>query len=133
MKKETGLKKKPPRESDRILIREIEFLANCGVSGRERNALQKFSLDIDLFFDLEKAGKSGNLVATVDYSEVAGLVLKIGKVRPYILLEEMAEEMAGQVLKKFPVMKVRLLLVKSVPPVDAIRGGFGVEIIRGGG
>jgi|ERR1700693_3141798 len=130
MKKKDERKKKPPEIPDKILLREIEFLGYCGVSRAERSILQKFAVDVDLFLDLSDAGKSGNISNTVDYSEVAGLILKIGQGRTYVLLEEMAEAMASRALGKFPIEEIRLLVKKCSPPVEGLRGGFAVEISR---
>ena len=117
------------RPVDKILVEGIDFLGHCGVSETERNALQRFSTSFELHLDLKRAGTSGRFKDTVDYEAVSKVIMAAGR-QPFILLESMAEEMASEILNQFPVQGVRILLKKCVPPVDDIRGFFGVEIYR---
>jgi len=115
---------------DRILIQEIEFLGHCGVPETERNALQRFSVSVELCLDLIPAAITGNLQKSVDYEDVANFIVSIGKNQSYILLESMAEEMSSGVLKRFAVHSVKIQVKKLAPPVEVIRGFFAVEIFR---
>jgi dihydroneopterin aldolase len=96
----------------------------------ERNALQRFSVSIELDFDLKRAGESDHLHDTIDYEAVSNNVLSVGQSRSFSLLEAMAEEMAAGILSQFPVKGVTIFLKKIVPPVPAIRGYFAVKIFR---
>jgi dihydroneopterin aldolase len=118
------------QSEDKIVIDRIEFLGHCGVPDSERNALQRFSVSIELILNLRSAAKTGRLEKTVDYEAVTLLIVSVGKAKPYVLLETMAEEMASQLLKKFRIKGVRIRLNKSVPPVETIKGYFAVEIFR---
>ncbi|MBI1824274.1 MAG: dihydroneopterin aldolase [Nitrospirae bacterium] len=119
-----------PASEDKILIDAIEFLGHCGVPHSERSALQRFSVSVELGLNLRPAAGSDRLEETVDYEAVSHLVVSVGKSKSFVLLETMAEEIASELLKGFKIRSVKILLKKSVPPVEAIKGFFAVEILR---
>ena len=115
---------------DKILIESIEFLAHCGASESERNALQRISVSIELTLDLEPASKSEKLGETVDYESVVAKIVQTGKSRHFHLLESMAGEIARELDFWPAIQSVRIRVKKMTPPVEAVRGCFGVELCR---
>src|SRR5439155_14168054 len=63
--------------ADRILLRSIEFYGYHGVAEAERLIGHRFSADVALTTDLERAGAIDDLDATVDYGEVCRCVLAV--------------------------------------------------------
>ena len=43
----------------------------CGLRPRERRVAQRVRLDIELFLELERAGKTGRIAHSVDYSRAS--------------------------------------------------------------
>ncbi len=123
---------------DKLLISDLQFHGHCGFTEAEREAGQRLTLDLELSYVLQgvrakEIGQDlpeGALSAHPDYSHVADVVLQVGQNEQFRLLESLAERLAQMLLKQFPVDEVGLCLKKIHPPVEAIRGFFGVKIRR---
>lgn len=123
---------------DRLLISDLQFHGHCGLSPAEREAGQRLSVDLELCYAFEGARAreisqdlpEGGLSLQPDYSQVAALVGEVGRKERFRLLEALAERLAQAILEQFSVSEVVLRLKKCHPPVEAIRGYFGVEIRR---
>ncbi|MEW5979517.1 MAG: dihydroneopterin aldolase [Acidobacteriota bacterium] len=115
---------------DRILIEGIHFNIAVGVTEEERSRPQPCRLDLKLDVgSLKKAGRSGDLEATIDYAAVYGLVEQTCRERAFVLLEEPAEQIAAAILGKFRVKRVRLRIRKLEPFSPSLQA-VGIEISR---
>ena len=113
---------------DAVLIKGLVCRAHVGVPAPERRKRQKVLLDLELGLDLRKAGQSDRVDQTVDYAAVAREVKGLVEGRPFVLVEAMAESVAGLVLGRFPIKEVTVRVRKfSVPGTRSV----GVEIQRG--
>lgn len=101
--------------SDRIIVRGLRFHGHHGVFEAEREIGQWYSIDMDLFTDLRRAGESDELSASVDYGDVCRRVLSVGTERSFFLIEALAEAVAKMVLEVFPVDAVRVQVTKTPP------------------
>ena len=115
---------------DKIIIKDLEFHSHCGTTRAEREIGHRLKATIELFGSVNRAAKSDRLESAVDYTKLCGHLLKIGRNSRVCLLETLAVNMAQEVLDNFPVSEVRVLLEKPLPPVEALRGSFSVEIVR---
>ena len=96
----------------------------------ERRLGGKFSLDVELHFDLQPAGATDDLNLTVDYKAVYDLVRAVHDARRYMLLEALAEDVAVNLLREFPVDKVVLRVRKHSVPLQGLIDYTEVEIHR---
>jgi len=115
---------------DKIVIKDLEFHSHCGTTRAEREIGHRLKARVELYGSLKWAAKSDRLESTVDYTKLCDRLLKIGRNSRVCLLETLAVNMAQEVLDHFPISEVKILLEKPLPPVEAIRGSFSVEIIR---
>lgn len=118
---------------DKLIITDLQFHGHCGISQEEREAGQRLSVDLDLYCDIQKAVASGDPGKVADYSGVAQTVIEIGHKERFSLIEDLAEQIAREIIKQFPVEEVVVRVKKIQPPVEAIQGYFGVEIRRRSG
>ena len=58
---------------DKIILRGIRFHGYHGVAESERQLGQKYEVDVELVCDLSAAGRTDDLVHTVDYAQVVDL------------------------------------------------------------
>lgn len=117
--------------SDRIVLANMAFEARHGVHDWEKTQPQRFELDVELELDLQLAGGSDDLAATVDYGAVYDRVREIADGPSVDLLETLAERVAERVLDTDAriaavVVRVRKPEVKLGGPLDYA----GVEITR---
>lgn len=116
---------------DSIIARGMTFMACHGIEPQEKTTPQAFTVDLEMFLDLEKAGQSDNLQATVNYAEAFRLVKETVTGRSYGLIEALAEEIARVVLAEYPAIKsVEVTVYKPQAPVSGSFTYFAVKIRR---
>jgi dihydroneopterin aldolase len=106
---------------NKIIIKDASFLCNIGVTRQERSKKQKILIDVELFFSVGH---------TVNYSQVYALIKSIVKEKEYKLIETMAENVAEEVLKKFPIKKIVVRIKKPSALADRNVRYVAVEIVR---
>lgn len=115
---------------DSIEIRGLWCRCIIGIRARERRVPQRVLLHLELSLDLERAGKSGRIAHTVDYSRASTELIALLQFRRYSLLEVAAEECAGWLFATYPgVRAARLSLLKPQALAGQAESG-GVTITR---
>src|SRR6266542_5021892 len=103
--------------ADRIRVEGIEFHGYHGVSSEERAVGHRFRVDVELELDLRPAALADSVERTVDYAEVAKLVVEIGGGPSVHLVETLAERLASRILERFPAVDaVEVRAAKLAPP-----------------
>jgi dihydroneopterin aldolase len=115
---------------DRILMRGLEFYGYHGVIPEENRLGQRFIVDIDIHTDLDRAGRTDDLGATVDYVAVYADVKAIVEGPPMKLIEAVATRIAGRILDVTAAQRVRVRVRKPDVPIPATLEYLGVEIER---
>jgi len=116
---------------DKIILRELHFVARHGVLPIETENSQRFTATLELELPLESAGKSDRLDQTVDYCAVQAVVRTIIEGSHKRLIETLAERVADEVLRSFPLLvAVTVEIIKPSPPVDFQFAGVSVRIRR---
>lgn len=98
---------------DHIAIHGIQVDCLIGDLAWERKARQPLRCDIQVAYDLRRAGTSDRLSDTIDYAAVAAVVVETMQGSQCQMLEALAEQIAGNVLKGFPAASVQLTLWKG--------------------
>ncbi len=118
---------------DRIEVRGLRVVATHGVLAHERERPQPFELDLDLYLDTAPAGASDHLEDTLDYGEVVKRAAAVARERSFLLLEALAEAVAGALVDLDPrVGWVAVTVRKLRPPVAEDVGSIGVRVERDG-
>ena len=115
---------------DKLILRNIELFAAIGVSDAEREVGQWLLVNVEVGYDLARAGQSDDVADTISYSEVARIVYQVGTTLQCRLLEFMAQAMCEAILEHFPAWEVRIQLLKRPPPTETPMEAAGVEIVR---
>ena len=105
-----------PGRDDRLALCDILCMCHIGVTEEERRERQKLEVDIELFADLEAAGRSGDLGRTIDYREVCESVRGHLEGGAFHLVEAAARSILDLVLAKFPVSRAVVRVRKFVLP-----------------
>jgi len=115
---------------DKILLKGIVLYAHLGAEKEEREVRQKISLDVELSLSLEETAQKDDLEKTVDYEKVYNLIKERIEAKKYHLLETLAQDIAQEILKDFPINEVLIRAkkpqVKLAGPLDYVA----VEIRR---
>src|SRR5438445_13263080 len=116
---------------DKLILRELHFIARHGVLPIETENSKHFSATLELELPLAPAGKSDRLDQTIDYCEVQAVVRAIIEGSHKRLIETLAESVAAELLRAFPKLNaVTVEILKPNPPVDFQFAGVAVRIRR---
>ena len=118
------------QHSDRITITGIEVFAYHGVHQFERDYGQKFVVDLSIGATLQTAGESDALEHTIDYGQMARLVVSIVKTEPVNLLETLAERICAAVLAHPLADSVEVTVHKPEAPLDLPFTDVSVTLVR---
>jgi FolB domain-containing protein len=115
---------------DSVDIRGLSCRCIIGIRTRERRVAQRVRLDLRLRLDLERAGKSGRIAHTVDYSRAATELIALLQFRRYSLLEVAAEECAGWLFAAYPMVAGVELRIEKPQALAGQAESGGVSITR---
>ncbi len=116
---------------DKLILRELHFVARHGVLPVEQETSQHFSATLELELSLAEAGRSDHLDRTIDYCAVQEVVRRIIEGSHKKLIETLAESVAAELLWAFPLLQaVTVEILKPRPPVDFQFAGVAVRIRR---
>jgi len=102
---------------DRMSLAAVRCMCHIGVTAEERRTRQRIEIDLDLWANLEEAGRTADLACTVDYRVVADEVRALCEGRPFHLVEAMTAAVLDLVLERFPrVSRASVRVRKYVLP-----------------
>lgn len=113
---------------DQIFINDLLIRGVIGISDREREQPQDILVNVVIFSDIQKAGKSDNVEDSVNYRTVAKKVLAHTEKIQRFTVEALATDIADLVLAEPKVRGVRVKVEK--PGAVRFSKSVGVEIER---
>lgn len=116
---------------DKIRLQGLQVWAHHGVFLEERQRGQSFVIDLTLEVDLAEAAASDDLVATVDYGELARQVADAASGGPYQLLETVAGHVLEVALADPRVQAAEVTVEKPHAPLPVPAGSVSVTLRRG--
>ena len=110
---------------DIIYLNNLQVDAVIGIYDWERRTRQRLILDIEIGVDIREAANTDNIDDTLNYKAVAKRVISYVSESRFQLVETLAENVAGIILREFNVPWCRLRLnkqgaVKNVRDVGVI-------------
>ncbi len=114
--------------SDKIYIRDLEIRCIIGVNQDERTEKQDVVINVILFTDTRKAGRTDALEDSVDYKKVKKTILSLVENSEFLLIEKLADEIAKVCLDDTKVQKVNVTVDK--PGALRYTRSVAVEIVR---
>jgi len=114
--------------SDRIFIRDLLVRCILGVEEGERREKQDVVVQVELWVDLRKAGRTDALADSIDYSVLKRQILQATESTQYRLIEALARRIADECLKDQRIECVKVAVEK--PGVLRFARTVGVEILR---
>lgn len=117
---------------DSIRIENLEVYCHHGVLKEENVLGQKFLVSLVLYTDTKQAGRRDDLHHSIDYAKVSHLVERIMKEKNFQLIEAVAEYVAEEVLKTFPLIEtIEVEIKKPWAPILLPLETVSVKIQRG--
>lgn len=116
---------------DKIIIENLEIIAEHGVFKEEKFLGQKFIVSLEMKTDTREAGKTGNLNVSTHYGFVSDDVEKLLTSQSFDLIETCAEKTAEMILTKYPLIsEVKVVIKKPWAPIRKHFDFVAVEITR---
>ena len=106
------------------------FYAHHGYYQAERELGQKFEVDVELECDVSKAIQTDSLHDTINYRDIFARVNEIFNSYKFTLLETLADKIAQDILKQFPIHSVLIRVRKPQVPLNGFLDNVEVEIHR---
>ncbi len=97
---------------DIIFISELKVKTKLGVPEWERMTPQTIILDIEIGYDLSRAGKSDVIADTIDYGTVVSRIHDTLAEHSFQLVEALAEHICQLILKEFGALSVKIKVAK---------------------
>ena len=117
-------------QDDAIVIRGLHCSVRVGVRKEEQEVRRNCELDLWIFFDLSRAGKSDELDHTVNYSKVIHIIQNLSQSVSYKLLESFAYRIFEEIFQHTEAERVRMRLKKMNPPIEGRFEYVGVDLTR---
>ena len=113
-----------------IDVAGIRAVGRHGVLPEEQLRSQPFEVDLKLEADLTKAAASDRLEDTVDYALLIEAVARTVELESYLLLERLADRIAGVCIALDGVTAVEVSVRKLRPPIPVQVTSVGVTLRR---
>ncbi|MFN2484132.1 MAG: dihydroneopterin aldolase [Candidatus Limnocylindria bacterium] len=104
-------------QADRLTLTGMVFRARHGVLPEEHVEPQRFVVDVELSVDAAAVAARDEVSAAVDYREVFEAVRGLVEDASHRLIETLAESIAGELLRRFPVEEVEVRVRKPDAPL----------------
>jgi dihydroneopterin aldolase len=105
-----------PGSTDQIQVDELEIFARVGVTDNERAKPQRLTLTITVWPREPFANLNDDITKATNYSALCVTARDFVSERSDCLIETLASQLAGEMLRTFAITKVRLELRKFVLP-----------------
>lgn len=110
---------------DLVLIEGLEVRTVIGIYDWEREIRQTVRLDLEMAWNISKAGKTDDIEDALDYKSVSKALINFVEASEFGLIESLAEHCARIVLDDFQVSWLRLKMSKP----GAVRGSENVAVL----
>lgn len=101
---------------DQIIIKELEVFMRVGVPEAERAQPQRLLVTVEMDLDCSAAARHDRIDETIDYHAVAVRLSNFGRRKTWKLIESLAVDMAGLILREFKPARVSIEIHKFILP-----------------
>jgi 7,8-dihydroneopterin aldolase/epimerase/oxygenase len=116
---------------DCIHVTGIRVYGYTGYLPEEQVLGQWFEVDVKLWLDISKAGKTDAIEDTLDYRSVISLVQHLVKTSKFALIEKLINTIAESILAESDhVQQVQVILSKPAAPIPDFGGKISLEVTR---
>ncbi len=115
---------------DTVFIRQLRLPAWIGLYRREKVSPQTIELDLEIALPDNGVFKTGKVADTIDYGVVVAHIRALLEKERFGLVENLAERIAGLIIKDFNSPRVKVSIAKLGVLRDAKFVGVSIERSR---
>lgn len=116
---------------DKIFLNQLQFYGYHGLFPEEKKLGQRFLVDAELHLSLQKAGKTDDMLDSIDYGQAFEVIRQVVEGEPKNLIEAVAEHIADTLLTAFSSLESCVItVIKPDPPIPGNYNSVAVEINR---
>ena len=116
--------------NDNLSIEGLKVDTIIGVYQWEREVKQSVIIDLVLETKSTSSGLEDSIEFAVDYEAVSDMVSNLVQSSSFLLIETLAEAIAGKLLREFAIRSIRLKLSKPSAIQNAANVGITIERSR---
>ena len=116
--------------NDNLSIEGLKVDTIIGVYQWEREVKQSVIIDLVLEIKSTSSGFEDSIEFAVDYVAVSDMVSNLVQSSSFLLIESLAEAIAGKLLKEFAIRSIRIKLSKPSAIQNAANVGITIERSR---
>ena len=117
-------------KEDVLIVKGLQVWGTHGAYAEENVLGQKFVIDVEVVYDMSEMGQTDNLDAGLSYVTVFQIATKIVSTEQHKLLQRIAQRIAEEVNKAYPIKQVKVTVKKPSVPIGGILEYTGVSIVR---
>ncbi|PID61804.1 MAG: dihydroneopterin aldolase [Gammaproteobacteria bacterium] len=112
---------------DRIFIRNLTVDTIIGIHEHEKREAQPLVIDLEMANDIRPAAASRDIGDALDYQAITERLRAYLETSECLLVETLAEELAGMIMEEFDVPWLRLTLTKPQAMPGSTLVGLTIE------
>ena len=115
-----------------LRLKNMAFFGYHGVRSEERRLGQRFEVDVELAYEMERAAASDRVEDAIDYQAVFEAVEEVVTGEAVNLLETLASRIVEVLMERFPAQRTLVRVRKMHPPIPGHLGCAEVEVVGEG-
>jgi dihydroneopterin aldolase len=118
------------KKADFLIVKGATFWAKHGYYQEENKFGQKFIVDVEVNVDMKKQCETDELDRGYSYVTIYNIIKKVIVGEHHKLLQRIAQRIADEVIKSYPVNQVKVAVKKPHVAIGGIVDYTAVQIVR---
>ncbi|MDD9899007.1 MAG: dihydroneopterin aldolase [Candidatus Melainabacteria bacterium] len=117
--------------ADCIILKDLQAFCKLGSYDFERVLGQCVFMNLEMELDLSKAGKSNDIVDSIDYVEVAVAIRELCQSKEFHLIEHLAHEIIEMLFERFSKLEgIVIEINKTIVNAEQFSGNPSIRLYR---
>lgn len=117
-------------KEDLVIVKGLQLWGTHGAYPEENKLGQKFIVDVEVSYDMTTMCLTDKLEAGLSYVTVYEIAKKVITTEQHKLLQRVAQRIAEDVIKAYPIKQVRVTVKKPSVAIGGILDYTAVSIVR---
>ena len=115
---------------DTLHLKSLQFFGRHGTEDWEKETGRRFEVDVILYADMTRPGRSNRLADAHDYRNIHAATRRVVEGQSHDLIERIAWRVIEEIFKDFDVDQVTCRVAKPEAPIGGLNEAVVVEYTR---